>query len=824
MKRILIALTLFCTQLVSSQILSPEAFLGYPVGTKYSRHHQMVSYFEHLSNASDWISFHQYGETNERRSLNYAIITTPENQARLEEIRQNNLRQIGMLPGDSSPDVAIVWLSYNVHGNEASSMEAAMQTAYELINGSSQWLKNTVVIMDPCVNPDGRDRYANWYNQVGTSPYNPLQAADEHNEPWPGGRPNHYLFDLNRDWAWAKQVESQQRLPLYHKWMPHVHVDFHEQGINEPYYFAPAAVPYHEVITPWQKQFQVEIGQNNAKYFDQEGWLYFTRQFFDLLYPSYGDTYPTYLGAIGMTYEQAGNGRAGLGILNDEGVELTLVDRAAHHTTTGLSTVEISSKNALKLNKEFKSYFRTPQPLQNYILQGNSDKIQALTQLLDRHEIQYSFAQSTVVKGWDYSTQKNTQRNVADALVLSTDQPQGAMVRVLFEAEAALEDPLTYDITAWSLPYAFGLNCLVTDKPLETSQNNPYNGRFQLPAEPEVVAGFIAPWGDLADATFLTDLLKKGLRVRFSEKPLSFGGKQFPRGSLVITKGDNIKRKDFNPLIRKLASTHQRQITALSSGFSDNGVDLGSTDIKLINPHRIGILKGDGVSSLSYGTIWYFMEQELKYPFTPINTANFSTKTLSQFDVLVMPSGYYSNLRSEEQLNGLKDWVRSGGKLIAIDQAVNVFADRDGFGLKSIEPESSDKSNMIPYGDRERHSVKDLITGSIYKVHLDTTHPLAFGYSELYFSLKQDDDAYLKLERGYNVGYFDGPAESYSGFSGSDAKKKLSDSFVFGEYPLGQGSMVYLTDDILFRSFWENGKLFFVNSLFMVDANVFILD
>jgi len=398
------------------------------------------------------------------------------------------------------------------------------------------------------------------------------------------------------------------------------------------------------------------------------------------------------------------------------------------------------------------------------------------------------------------------------------------MVRVLFEAEAALEDPLTYDITAWSLPYAFGLNCLVTDKSLETSQNNPFNSRFQLPAEPEVVAGFIAPWGDLADATFLTDLLKKGIRVRFSEKPLSFGGKQFPQGSLVITKGDNVKRKDFNQTIRNLANTHKRKITALSSGFSDNGVDLGSTDIKLINPHRIAILKGDGVSSLSYGTIWHFMEQELDYPFTPLNTANFSAKTLSQFDILVMPSGYYSNLRSEEQLNGLKDWVRSGGKLIAIDQAVNVFADQDGFGLKSVEPESSEESNMIPYGDRERHSVKDLITGSIYKVLLDTTHPLAFGYPDIYFSLKQDDDAYLKLDRGYNVGYFDGAAESYSGFSGSDAKKKLSDSFVFGEYPLGQGSMVYLTDDILFRSFWENGKLFFVNSLFMVDANVFILD
>jgi hypothetical protein len=365
---------------------------------------------------------------------------------------------------------------------------------------------------------------------------------------------------------------------------------------------------------------------------------------------------------------------------------------------------------------------------------------------------------------------------------------------------------------------------LVNDKPLSTTTNNPYKGQYQLPLEPAVTAGFIAPWGDLADANFLTDLLKKGLRVRFSEKPLSFGGKKFPQGSLVITKGDNVKRKDFTQAVRQIAREHQRQLTALSSGFSDNGVDLGSTNIKLINPHRIAILKGDGVSSLSYGTIWHFMEQELEYPFTPINTANFSTNTLSQFDVLVMPSGYYSKMRSEQQLKDLNNWVRSGGKIIAIDQAVNVFADQDGFGLKSIIPETTEGPDMVPYGDRERHSVKDLITGSIYKVNLDKTHPLAFGYDGAYFSLKQDDDAYLKLDRGYNVGYFDGPAESYSGFSGKDAQEKLTDSFVFGEYPIGRGSMVYLTDDVLFRSFWENGKMFFVNSLFMVDANVFILD
>ena len=267
--------------------------------------------------------------------------------------------------------MAIVWLSFNVHGNEASSTEAAMKTIYKLLTEKKDWLKNTVVILDPCINPDGRDRYANWFNETASSPYSINQQASEHNEPWPGGRPNHYLFDLNRDWVWATQIESSSRLKIYNKWLPHIHVDFHEQGINEPYYFAPAAEPFHEIITNWQRNFQTQIGKNHAKYFDAAGWLYFTKERFDLLYPSYGDTYPTYMGAIGMTYEQAGHGRAGLGILNDEGDVLTLKDRIAHHTTAGLSTVEIASKNAEKLNAEFKKFFGNSNfKYKSYVMQG----------------------------------------------------------------------------------------------------------------------------------------------------------------------------------------------------------------------------------------------------------------------------------------------------------------------------------------------------------------------------------------------------------------------------------------------------------------------
>ena len=276
----------------AQKIQSPNAFLGYDIGTEFSRHHQVVDYFKAVANAlPNQVKLEQYGKTNERRPLYLAYVSSKANIKNLETIRENNLKNTSLLEGSpTATDVAIVWLSYNVHGNEASSTEAAMLTLYKLLTERKDLLENTVVIIDPCINPDGRDRYVNWYNETASQPYDIDRQASEHNEPWPGGRPNHYLFDLNRDWAWATQVETQTRLIAYNKWMPHIHVDFHEQGINEPYYFAPAAEPFHEIISDWQRDFQTEIGKNHAKYFDAEGWLFFTRESFDLLYPSYGDT------------------------------------------------------------------------------------------------------------------------------------------------------------------------------------------------------------------------------------------------------------------------------------------------------------------------------------------------------------------------------------------------------------------------------------------------------------------------------------------------------------------------------------------------------
>lgn len=828
MKKIITILfvALITTNLTYSQnnLLSPKDFLGYEIGDQFTRHADVVNYFNHVANNSNMATYHTYGKTNERRLLTYAIVSSEENLKNIETIRLNNLKNTGIAEGAANPEIAIVWLSYNVHGNEASSTEAAMKTIYELITQKTAWLQNTVVIIDPCINPDGRDRYVNWYNQVKATPYQVNQAATEHNEPWPGGRPNHYLFDLNRDWAWATQVESQQRLKIYNAWMPHIHVDFHEQGINEPYYFAPAAEPFHEIITPWQKDFQTQIGKNHARYFDKEGWLFFTRERFDLLYPSYGDTYPTFMGAIGMTYEQAGHGRAGLGIQTDEGFVLTLKDRALHHTTTGLSTVEISSKQAAKLNIEFKKFFNTSDlKYKSYILNGEADKINALTKLLDRHEIIYGFTDNERVSGFHFRENKQGSINAKGALVVSTNQPKGKMVKVLFEPDAKLNDPLTYDITAWSIPHAYGLDAVASTSLIPVNSNkkeDTFNNTINTSGP-----GYIAKWNSINDAAFMADLLKNNIRVRFSEKDFSNGTENFKKGSLIITKSDNQKNSTYDKTVIDIANAHNRKIYTASSSFSNSGADFGSPDVKLINNQKIAVIKGNHTSSLNYGEIWHFFEQQLKYPITSIDTDYYKNTNLSDYDVLILPDGYYDSYLNNDVIENLKKWVRKGGKLIAIGNAVNTFADKEGFDLYKNEPEKKEKDsigNLIAYDQRERESVKDLITGSIFKTKVDPSHPMAFGYNDTYFSLKLGNESFKFLKEGYNVAYIE-QQQNVSGFAGSSALKGLNNSLVFGEARIGKGSVIYMVDNPLFRSFWENGKLFFVNAIFFTNNNKFTL-
>ena len=820
MKSIIKFFILFTTVIdINSQNLkSPSDFLGYDIGTQFSRHSQVVDYFDHVSKEmNENILLINYGKTYERRPLFYAVISSKENIAEIESIRLNNLSALNVNENRSN-DKAIVWLSYNVHGNESSSTEASMQTVYELLTGRAELLQNTVVIIDPCLNPDGRDRYANWYNQTKTSPYNTNKISREHIEPWPGGRANHYLFDLNRDWAWITQIESQQRLREYQKWMPHVHVDFHEQGINEPYYFAPAAEPYHEVITNWQRDFQFMIGKNNAKYFDENGWLYFTKEIFDLLYPSYGDTYPTYLGAIGMTYEQAGGGVAGLGILNSEGKNLTLVDRVKHHTVAGISTVEISSANSDRLNKEFVNFFKNKNKSTYYIMNGDSDKIDQLSKFLKKHEIDFYSTKVQKLNAFNYNKNKITSyTTTTNDLIIPNSQAKGKLVDVFLERTTKLSDSMTYDITAWSLPFVYGVNAYSTSKKIETSEYK--ENKVENIIDENAVA-YASIWNHMNDAKFLSNLIENKIKVRYNEKIIRNGDLTLPRGSVIIYKGDQTDLV-YEKVLFELADKNNIKLHPIYSGMSEFGPDLGSDSVKLVKNKKIAIFSGeDGsnrVSSLNYGAIWHFFEQELKYPLTHLNVDNFKNIELNQFDVLIIPSGYYGSIGNEANLEKIRKWISKGGNLIAFENAIRIFTDKDGFSIKLKRNKSENKQEDVKYEDLNRNRIQNYLSGAIFKINLDNTHPLAFGYPNEYYSLKTSTSTYENLKTGYNVGKINEDDDSTIGFVGDKIKNKFKNSLVFGHERIGRGNIIYFTDNVMFRNFWENGKLFLVNSIFYVN-------
>lgn len=829
-KLYLLLVLMGCFELSGAQKLqSPSEFLGYQLGTKFTYHYRILAYFNYVAQAAKNVKIQLYGTSTEGRPLLVAFVGSIENINRLGEIRKYNRSLTGLeksLPIANPP--AVVWLSYNVHGNEPASGEAAMQTLYDVVNPANthikEWLKNTLVVIDPCLNPDGRERYVNYYNQVSGSVPDSNPLSREHSEPWPGGRTNHYYFDLNRDWAWQVQKESQARVELYNQWLPQIHVDFHEQNYNSPYYFAPAAEPFHRLITPWQREFQTVIGKNNAKYFDQNGWMYFTREEFDLLYPSYGDTYPLYNGAIGMTYEQGGiNG--GLTVITQHSDTLTLADRIAHHASNGLSTIETASRYASKLLTEYQKFYNDsrmtpPGEYKTYVIKNeNPDKMNALAKMLDRNLIRYSFGGNGIANGYDYFNGQTENFDIkANDMLISTAQPKSVLLNVLFEPKTFMADSNTYDITAWSLPFVYGLRAYGLKTPLKTTISPKGAATVTTAAaqKPVPAYAYVCEWQSVEDARFLSALLKNNIRVRVADDPFESGGKQFGAGSLVITRAGNNKA-GFDQIVRQTALLYKRDLTPLSTGLVDKGSDIGSKEVRIIDKPRVLLLSDEGTSYEAVGEIWYYFEQQINYPVTLVRVQDMARIKLADYDVIIMPDGNYQTLPPDK----LDTWVEDGGKLIVMQKAIEMLIGKKGFNIKpkenaADEPLKNNPQEFTLYGERAHDAIKLMVPGAIYKLKLDNSHPLGYGLPDFYYALKLDDDIYNYLGKGsWNIGTL--KKDGYvAGFVGEDIKSKINDGMLLGVQYSGNGEVVYLVDDPLFRGFWENGKLLFSNAVFMV--------
>jgi Zinc carboxypeptidase len=817
------------------EIKSPSEFLGYELGTQFTFHHKAVEYFKYVAEASPLVRYRSYGSTWEGRPLGVCIISSEENLKNLEELRKNNLIKTGLLKGEfTGKQVPVIWLSYNVHGNEAAGMEAAMKTLYTLASGKYEgvgdWLKSCIIVIDPCQNPDGRDLYANRYNSSRNLLPNPGQDAWEHNQGWPGARTNHYMFDLNRDWTWQTQIETRQRIAFYNQFMPQVHADFHEMGPESSFFFPPGSEPWNEVITPWQREFHKLMGAGNARLFDEKFRLYFTKENYDLFCPSFGDTWPLFNGAMGFTYEQGGGGVSGVEYQLETGDTLTLKKRIEGHFLASMATIKVSYENRDKLITEFNKYFedgaRNPGfEYKSVIIKGNNEKssLESLFQLLDLNQVKYYYAGNVgkTFKGFDYLNNRDGEVTIEKGDILITPyQPQSRMVKVMFEPKSRSSDSLSYDLTAWAVPYSYNLKAFAISE-----QAKPEEGIVKteminnIPPDSKPYA-YVADFTGFNELRLMAALYNKDIRLRYMLKPFEIDGKKFGRGSVIIARGDNLKAGDkFDRMVAEAANSSQVKLIATTTGLAESGRDFGSDYSPPRKRPVVALICGSDTQSGEVGELWYFLERELQYPVTLVGSGYAEKVDFSKYDVIILPAGSYS-----KQWDTIAYYAGKGARVIALESAASIFAREKNTALyKAVEARNAEQKaaekkektddpkflKKYEYEIERRYGLSERSEESIYKVNLDETNPYVFGLGKEWFIMKRNA-GYPFLQSGSNIGYIL-DKDPVSGFAGSKFRDKVKNTIVIGSEKIGSGEVIYITDDPYFRAFWKSGRILLGN-------------
>ncbi len=700
-------------------IPTARTVIGYDIGERVSWHHNIVKYVEALAAAAPTrMKVFDYGRTWEGRRLIYAAIGSEENIRRLPEIREAMQRLYD--PRKTQPEEArklmaglpaVIWLGYGVHGNEISSPDAAMATAYHLLAARndktvSAILANVVVLIDPQQNPDGRDRFVHSFEIAEGLEPDPNPLAAEHTEPWPGGRTNHYFFDLNRDWLAITQPETAGRIKALREWYPLVFVDLHEMGTDSTYYFAPEAVPYNPHLTKDQKEPLFWFGKNNAKYFDQFGYSYFTREAYDAFYPGYGASWPSYYGGLAMTYENGST--RGLVVRKSDETVITFRETVRRHFTTSIATCETAAQNREKLLENFWRYHVTAideggkDAIREYILprRGNTSAVDRLATLMVEHGAEVQRATAAFrVGGTEYP---------AGSYVISLAQPAKRLIRTLLDPQVGMEETFLkdeearrkrrlsseiYDVTAWSLPLQFGVELVAanarTTANLERFTTLPPQG---VQSASQAPVAYLAPWGVTSGARFMTGALKAGLRVHSSDRKFMMNGRAFPAGTIIVKVKEN--PESVRDTVQKLAQSSGSEIVAVASSWMDEGPDFGSRHVFYMRKPAIALAWDRPTSGSSAGQIRFVLERQFGYPVTAIRTQQLGQADLSKFQVIILPEGGfgegYGAVLGANGTRRLKDWVEGGGTLIGIGSALQYLAS-PAAGLLAISQE-----NVVP--------------------------------------------------------------------------------------------------------------------------------
>ncbi len=753
---------------------TPASVLGHAIGERFTRHEQMVAWCRRLAEASPRVRLEPYGRSTQGRPLFVLVISHPGNLDRLDEILAANARLADPRAADATArriaiedEPAVSWMSFNVHGNEASCMEAAMLVAYRLAAGRTEAveriLTDSVVVIDPCLNPDGHARYVSFFQDRVGMDADPFPMAAEHREPWPSGRPNHYLFDLNRDWVWGTQVESRQRLPLYVRFRPQLHLDVHEQGIHSPYFLGAGDTPYHAEIPEESRDWFEVFGRVMGASFDDRGFEFATRERFDYLYPGYGKVLPVHHGAVGLLLEQAGHGRAGRVITVDAehagGYDLTLADRAEHHATACLAAAHATAALRVPQRERFARYFEQAMqvaegsPTAWLIAPQNDPAPRAeLADLLALHGIEAKvlLEERTIVGGEGFHpplVSLEPRVVPAGTWIVPAGQPMGRLARVLLERDPVIEDRDTYDITAWSVPPMFGLDAVAITDPVADWPTRPLDAAAasKVPsaasADPGSLA-MIAPSDRRAFARGLGDATRLRLHARLLDRDLLTGdGHLVPAGSLIVPATRN-RPADLEAFAAAAAAaglplvTVDRTIPAAGPALANDA------NRRFITPRRVVLGTGDAFSSLSAGHLRHLLDVRTGIPHHVVQAEDLRRLPWHEVDVLVLPeTGSLDAALGESGVEELRRWMRSGGTVVAVGRAAR-WAGRElagisGEGAAESDPPTSDDESLagipadrlheLTHDQRRQRSVERRVPGAILSARLDTTHPLVRG-------------------------------------------------------------------------------------------------
>ena len=807
-------------------IPTPEVVLGHRIGTRHTRPDEIVQYVRALDAVSDRIAVEEYARTYEGRPLVVAYVTSPANHARREALRQANLRLSDAPGAVSDADLAgmpaVAWMGYSVHGNEASGSEAALLTLYHLAAGRGPEvdavLQNAVLLFDPCLNPDGRARFADWANRHrgGVAVADPQDL--EHAEAWPGGRTNHYWFDLNRDWLPLVHAESAGRLRLYHAWRPQLLTDYHEMGGEATFFFQPGVPSRVNPNTPAVNQALTgRVAEYHAAILDSLGSLYYTKEGYDDFYYGKGSTYPDANGTVGILFEQASS--RSLVVDTENNGRLTYGFTVRNQLAASLSTLRALVALRTDLLRMQRDHYRTSSEAARaagvgaYVFGGEPGRARMLVDLLGAHRIRaHALRRDVTVDGRRF--------RAGEAFVVPADQPQARLIRGVFERPQRFTDSLFYDVSAWTLPLAYGLDLA------ETSESGLAGdvvapGALHAVAPGRVVGGrarvaYALPWGAFTAARGLYRLQQAGLRVRLARTPfgVTAGGTRttLGRGTLVVpVAAQSVPADTVHALVARLAAEDGLTAYAVGTGLALDGPDLGSGGSAVIPTPRVALVVGDGVNAGPAGEAWHLLSERMRLPVALLDARRIGTADLSRYNTLLLTGGAYPSLPADE----LKRWVQRGGRLIASTNAAAWAVRNELVRLDSRSGGAADSAlRALPYERLRDARGAGGIAGAIFEARVDPTHPLGYGLPDRLAFFRDDDTFYRPSSTpGATVAAYTN-APVLAGYVPAGGRRLASGAAAVVAQRVGQGSVVVIPDDPVFRGFWLGTAQLYLNAVF----------